>query len=85
MEKLKEFFNKSFGVIQNLLFHEYQSADPCIFSLAKCTGSEKWDISARINCGEACRKTSPFNTIHFSRFDHPSKEGGFILVAVIPF
>ena len=35
MEKLKEFFNKSFGVIQNLLFHEYQSADPCIFYLSE--------------------------------------------------
>lgn len=27
----------------------------------------------------ACRKTIPYNTIHFSRFDHPSKEGGLFL------
>ena len=39
MEKLKEFFNKSFGVIQNLLFHEYQSADPCIFYLSELHGT----------------------------------------------
>ena len=38
MEKLKEFFNKSFGVIQNLLFHEYQSANPCNFHSEKMHG-----------------------------------------------
>ena len=41
MEKLKEFFNKSFGVIQNLLFQEYQSADPCIFYLSELHGVRK--------------------------------------------
>ena len=30
------------------------SADPCIFYLSELHGAEKWDGSARINCGENC-------------------------------
>lgn len=47
MEKLKEFFNKSFGVIQNLLFHEYQSANPCNFYSEKMHDEE---TNASIRC-----------------------------------